>query len=192
MSDWKPDIENILEKIRINSVILSEYHKERYYHYKSYLKYFKLPLIVLSSVNSIIAVGLTQYLEQDQISMLTCLLSLSSAIIGSVEMYLGVQKNMETELMASRNFKLLSYDIFKMLNLTPENRVNNAKLFLDDKYNEYVKLIETANLIHSSRVKDVLTPINKELVYTAITPTNSSNVSEENFGIELKEINNNV
>lgn len=191
MSDWKPDIENILEKIRINSVIFCEYHKDRYYHYKSYLKYFKLPLIVLASVNSIISVGLTQYLEQDQISMLTCLLSLSSAIIGSVEMYLGVQKNMENELMASKSFKLLAYDIFKMLNLTAENRVNNAKLFLDDKYNEYIKLIENANLTHTKKLKDVLTPLNNEFIQMIITPSNSSNVSIENFGTELREINTN-
>lgn len=192
MSDWKPDIENILEKIRINSVILSEHHKERYYHYKSYLKYFKLPLIVLASVNSIVSVGLTQYLEQDQISMLTCLLSLSSAIIGSVEMYLGVQKNMENELLASRNFKLLAYDIFKMLNLTPENRINNAKLFLDDKYNDYIKLIENSNLIHTKKIKDVLTPLNKEFIQQTVTPSNSSNASEDNFGVELNQISNTV
>ncbi len=195
MSDWKLDIENILEKIRINSVILSEHHKERYYHYKSYLKYFKLPLIVLSSVNSIIAVGLTQYLEQDQISMLTCLLSLSSAIIGSVEMYLGVQKNMETELIASRNFKLLAYDIFKMLNLTPENRVNNAKLFLDDKYNEYIKLIENANLTNTSKIKDVLTPLNKEFIISTISSKGSSIAStptNELVGLELNQISTNV
>jgi hypothetical protein len=186
MGDWKPDIETILEKIRINSVILSEHHKERYYHYKSYLKYFKLPLIVLSSVNSIVAVGLNTYLEQSTISLLTCLLSLSTAIIGSVEMYLKVQSNMETELIASRNFKLLAYDIFKTMTLEPNNRVNNAKLFLDEKYNEYVKLVENSNLIHSKKVVDVLTPIQKE--YLSFTPSNASTSSKDDFGVSLVEL----
>jgi len=158
--DWKQDIEGILEKIRQNSVILSEHHKERYYHYKGYLKYFKLPLIVLSSVNSIVAVGLNGYLEQDTVSLLTCLLSLSTAIIGSIEMYLGVQKNMEIELIASRNFKLLAYDIYKQMQLTPDNRVVNAKLFLDEKY------------IH--------TPENSK------TPSESE--FNSHFGLELKEL----
>lgn len=190
--DWKQDIEGILEKIRQNSVILSEHHKERYYHYKGYLKYFKLPLIVLSSVNSIVAVGLNSYLEQDTVSLLTCLLSLSTAIIGSIEMYLGVQKNMEIELIASRNFKLLAYDIYKQMQLTPENRVVNAKLFLDEKYNEYIKLIENANLIHSKKLKDILTPLNPEFEKYIHTPENSKTPSESefnsHFGLELKEL----
>jgi hypothetical protein len=184
MSDWKPDIEGILEKIRLNSVVLNEHHKERYYHYKSYLKFFKLPLIVLSSVNSIVAVGLNSYMEQSNVSLLTCLLSLTSAIIGSVEMYLKVEKNMETELMASRNFKLLAYDIYKQMQLAPENRVNNAKLFLDEKYNEYIKLVENSNLIHSRKLKDILTPIDDELKLLLPTPKDS----DEKFGIELREL----
>ena len=71
-------------------------------------------------------------------------------------MYLKVEKNMETELMASRNFKLLAYDIYKQMQLAPENRVNNAKLFLDEKYNEYIKLVENSNLIHSRKLKAAL------------------------------------
>lgn len=190
MSDWKNDIEGILEKIRQNSVILSEHHKKRYYHYKGYLKYFKLPLIVLSSVNSIVAVGLNSYLEQDTISLLTCLLSLSTAVIGSIEMYLGVQKNMEIELIASRNFKLLAYDIYKQMQLQPENRVLNAKLFLDEKYNEYIKLIENANLIHNDRIKDILTPLSEELNKMTITPKSSIDGSDDShkFGLELSQL----
>jgi hypothetical protein len=190
MSDWKNDIEGILEKIRQNSVILSEHHKKRYYHYKGYLKYFKLPLIVLSSVNSIVAVGLNSYLQQDTISLLTCLLSLSTAVIGSIEMYLGVQKNMEIELIASRNFKLLAYDIYKQMQLQPENRVLNAKLFLDEKYNEYIKLIENANLIHNDRIKDILTPLSEELNKMTITPKSSVDGSDDSqkFGLELSQL----
>lgn len=190
MSDWKNDIEGILEKIRQNSVILSEHHKKRYYHYKGYLKYFKLPLIVLSSVNSIVAVGLNSYLQQDTISLLTCLLSLSTAVIGSIEMYLGVQKNMEIELIASRNFKLLAYDIYKQMQLQPENRVLNAKLFLDEKYNEYIKLIENANLIHNDRIKDILTPLSEELNKMTITPKSSIDDSDDShkFGLELSQL----
>jgi hypothetical protein len=154
------------------------------------LKYFKLPLIVLSSVNSIVAVGLNSYLQQDTISLLTCLLSLSTAVIGSIEMYLGVQKNMEIELIASRNFKLLAYDIYKQMQLQPENRVLNAKLFLDEKYNEYIKLIENANLIHNDRIKDILTPLSEELNKMTITPKSSVDGSDDSqkFGLELSQL----
>jgi hypothetical protein len=181
--DWSEDIEKILENIRLNSIILSTYHKDRYYHYKGHLKYFKLPLIVLSSITSIASVGLTSYMKQGDISLLTCLLSLVSAILASIELYLGIQKNMEQELIASRNFLLLAYSIYKVLNLQVEHRVEKGRLFLDETYNEYIKLVENANLTKSKRIKDALAPIDESMKYTS-TPTSS----KLDFGMELQQL----
>jgi hypothetical protein len=181
--DWSEDIEKILENIRLNSIILSTYHKDRYYHYKGHLKYFKLPLIVLSSITSIASVGMTPYMEQGDISLLTCLLSLVSAILASIELYLGIQKNMEQELIASRNFLLLAYSIYKVLNLQVEHRVEKGRLFLDETYNEYIKLVENANLTKSKRMKDALAPIDESMKYTS-TPTSS----KIDFGMELHQL----
>ena len=176
MSEWTEDIENILENIRINSIIFSNYHKNRYYMYKSYLKYFKLPLIVLSSVNSIVAIGLTNFVSQEKVSVISCLLSLISAVIASVELYLGIQKSMETELMSSRNFLLLAYEIFKTISLARENRSIAGKVFLDDKFAEYLKLVEGAKLVHSKKMKDALAPIPAEFITNSSvgTPTSRS------------------
>ena len=181
--DWSEDIEKILENIRLNSIILSTYHKDRYYHYKGHLKYFKLPLIVLSSITSIASVGMTPYMEQGDISLLTCLLSLVSAILASIELYLGIQKNMEQELIASRNFLLLAYSIYKVLNLQVEHRVEKGRLFLDETYNEYIKLVENANLTKSKRMKDALAPIDENMKYIS-TPISS----KVDFGIELHQL----
>ena len=182
MNDWTDDIEAILENIRINSITLSNYHKGKYYYYKAHLKYFKLPLMILSSITSIASVGLTGYMNQDDISMMTCLLSLTSAIIASIELYLGIQKNMENEMVASRNFLILGYDIFKTLNLDREHRKTNGKVYIDEKYNEYVKLVEQANLIHNKKIVDALAPVPKMYQDTSTTssspqpsPTRSSN-----------------
>ncbi len=181
--EWSEDIEKILENIRLNSIILSTYHKDRYYHYKGHLKYFKLPLIVLSSITSIASVGMTPYMKQGDISLLTCLLSLVSAILASIELYLGIQKNMEQELIASRNFLLLAYSIYKVLNLQVEHRVEKGRLFLDETYNEYIKLVENANLTKSKRMKDALAPIDESMKYTS-TPTSS----KIDFGMELHQL----
>jgi hypothetical protein len=71
-NDWCSDIENFLENIRINSVIFSNEHKRRYFTLNEKLKYYRLPVIVLSGINSIISVGLQPYIDQGSISMLTC------------------------------------------------------------------------------------------------------------------------
>ena len=186
MNDWTNDIESILENIRINCITLSNYHKEKYYYYKSLLKFFKLPLIILSSICSISSVGLTGYMAQSDISMLTCVLSLISAIIASIELYLGIQKNMENEMNVSRSFQILSYDIYRTLNLSIQNRQVNGKIYLDQKYTEYIKQVEQANLVHNKKVKDVLAPI-PEILKLNMTPTNSTS---SNFELTNDDENN--
>jgi len=202
VNGWTQDVETVLENIRLNCITLSGLHKEKFYHYKGHLKYFKLPLIVLSSVNSIASVGLTAYLQQETISMITCMLSLVSAVIASVELYLGVQKNMESELFASRNFQLLAYDIFKTLSLKVNHRQVGGKVYLEEKYNEYIKLTEQANLIRNKKVIDSLAPLplNYKLPSTPSSlsnlktfinrSTSNSESSEEVPGLTLNNISN--
>ena len=49
---WTTEVEELLEKLQINCVNLSEYHRKRVYHFKGYGKYFRVPLIILASINS--------------------------------------------------------------------------------------------------------------------------------------------
>jgi len=157
-NDWSQDIECVLENIRINCVLLTAEHKKRYFGLNQTLKYFRLPLIILSGINSIISVGLQPYLQQELISVSTCLLALICSVVGSIELYLTIQKSMENELLASRDYYLLSIDIFKTLSLSREHRPIPAKEYLDEKYNEYVKLFENSNLLNS-KILDKLSPI---------------------------------
>jgi hypothetical protein len=183
MPNWNDDAERVLELIRQNSVLLSQYHAGRYYHFKGYLKYFKLPLIVLSSVTSIASMGLTNYMEQPDISLLTCLLSLTSAIIASIEMYLGINRQMEDELFVSKSFQILSYDIFKTLALERAHRLEDGGEYLNKKYNSYVKLVENGNLVKNKKLIDQLAPIPDDIKL----PVTPSSASSERFGVERVE-----
>jgi hypothetical protein len=185
MNDWTDDIESVLENIRINSVIFSNYHKQRYYSYKSYLKYFKLPLIVLSSITSIASVGLGEYLKQQDVSLITCLLSLSSAIIASIELYLGIQKSMENEFVSSQKFTLIAYNIFKTLRLKAEHRSLNGKVYLDEIYQDYIKIIENSKLVHSKKIKDALAPIPDAFKVSSSTASSPNN---SDIGLELQSV----
>lgn len=157
-NDWSPDIEAILEKIRINSVVLSNYHKKRYFALKENLKYYRLPVIVISGVNSIVSVGLQPYLKQATISIMTCLLALVCSIIGSIELYLTIQKSMENELISHRDYYLLSIDIYKVLTLGKQHRPIPAKEYLEKCYNTYCRLIENSNAV-GKKIEDTLSKI---------------------------------
>ena len=162
-NDWSNDIESVLENIRINSVILSKEHKKRYFALKENLKYYRLPVIIFSGINSIVSVGLQPYLQQGAISIITCLLALICSIIGSIELYLTIQKSMEGELISQRDYYLLSVDIFKTLSLAKEHRPIPAKEYLDKCYNVYCKLIESSNAL-PKKVEDKLSPLPSSVV----------------------------
>ena len=155
---WTPDIETILENIRINSILVSNQHKIRYLYLKYLLNYFRLPVIVISGLNSVFSVGLQPYLKQDIISVMTCLLALACGIIGSIELYFAIQSQMENELLTSKDYYILSIDIFKILSLHPDNRNIDGMTFLDEKYGTYVKLIENSNVI-VKKILDKLAPV---------------------------------
>lgn len=145
--DWTSDLENVLDKIRINATVLSEYHKERYYKYKGYLKYFRIPTIILSAFSSVFSVGLQNFVEQSVVSIVTCLIGLFVGILNSLELFLSISQTMESELTHSRDFYLLSVDIFKTLVLKREHRPSAGKVYLDEKYGTYCKLVENSILV---------------------------------------------
>jgi len=163
LNTWSDGIEFVLSEISKNATLMSEYHKKRYYYFKGHLKYFRIPTIIFSAMNSVFSVGLQPYCPQSIISLICCFISLVCGIISSVELFLSVQATMEVELISSKDFYLLSIDIFKILSLERANRIVNANSYLDEKYQTYCKLIENSNLIdeeinHNLRPLSQLSP----------------------------------
>jgi len=156
---WTDDIDTVLNNIRINCIILSKAHKQRYFELKSNLKWYRLPVIVLNGANSIISVGLQPYADQGSISLTTSLIALTCGIIGSIELYFGIQKRLENDMISQRDYYLLGIDIYKTLSLDKKNRPVPAKDFLEKSYNIYTKLIESSSTL--AKVKgDKLIEIN--------------------------------
>ena len=171
--DWSDDIDQVLNNIRINCVLLSKLHKQRYFELKSTLKYYRLPVIILNGANSIIAVGLQPYTTQGIISLTNSLIALTCGIIGSIELFFGIQKRLENDMISQRDYYLLSIDIFKTLTLDKSNRPIPAKDYLEKSYNIYTKLIESSSTL--AKVKgDKLIPIDMGLLSNediVLTPT---------------------
>lgn len=182
MNNWTTDQETILSAIQKNSFDISIAKRTRFKSLKSILHFFKIPIIVLSGLNSVFSVGLNPYIEQKTISILTCSLSLFVSIIGSVELYLSINSQMNNELELSKQFYLLSIDIYKELHLQKENRSIDGKTFLLDKFSIYQKLIEQSGMLSKS-INDCLKPLPLENIqqipFNSDSLTNSSNGSNE-------------
>ena len=169
------DIETILDKLRRNSIQLNYAHKKKYQMLKNKLVYFRLPTIILSAVNSVFSVGLSNFRPQQEVSVINCLISLICGIIVSIELYLQVEKAMATEYDVSKSYYLLSIEIQRFLLTKRENRLIDCMPFLDKTYNQYTKLFENSRLLKKS-IHDNLCDLETEdkLVGITITPTQSN------------------
>jgi hypothetical protein len=146
-SNWNKQIEGVLNDIRLNCNDLEEYHKQKYFSIKNIVVWFKLPIIILSSLNAIVSVSLQNYIQQQYISLSNCALSFVIGTLTSVSLYLKIEDRLETELLASKEYHKLSIDIYKILSLRNEDRACDGDKFLNDSYNQYIKLFERSNLL---------------------------------------------
>ena len=158
-SSWSDDIELVLRNILYNSNVLSSQHKDNYLQYKARLIYYKIPVIILSAVNSVISVGLSQFIKQDAVSVITCLLSLICGCISSIELFMNINKNQEIELDAYRGFTALSIKLSSTLKLERENRDAHGTQFLTTVISEYNRLFENS-LVLISDIDDKLINLN--------------------------------
>ncbi len=145
-TEWTEDIENILTNVLENCSLISEHHKQEYKDLQQTLKYFKVPVIVISATNSVFSFALLAWLSQTTTTSINCFLSLICSIISSVELYLNIAKRSDIELTSYKNYYLLSVKINAVLKLNKENRVQDPKSFLSEIINEYNSLFNESNV----------------------------------------------
>jgi hypothetical protein len=68
---------------------------------------------------------------------LNCLISLLITVIGSVELYLAIQKKLEMRLQSFHHFESLCNKIATTLRLDASNRTGTGPAFLQEILNEY-------------------------------------------------------
>ena len=160
---WSKDQEDILRRVSYNSGLMSDHHRTEYYTLTAQLKWFRIPVIIISSLNAVFSVGLNAYITQEIVSTMTCLLSLIVSCIGSVELYLGLQKKSDNELISYRAFYNLALRINTTLDLDVENRNQEGEPFLAEIIAEYRALFDSSNI--NGIATDKLVPI-KEIEMT--------------------------
>ena len=159
METWNENIEQLLERIRANSIALSEKHRKVFYIYKGYSVYFDIPVIVVSVLSSSFSVGADSYISTQLTSTITCSISMLVTILTSIKLYLQLEETTKTELNLSKAFYTLGIDIYKILHLNREDRNINALEYLNKKYNDYIKLIEQSALLKRNFKQDKLTEL---------------------------------
>jgi hypothetical protein len=152
---WSDDVELVLKNINHNCSILIKEHKKIFFYYNNLLKYFKIPLIVFSSVNSVFSVGLSSFVNQNIVSVVCCLISLICACISSIELFLQVHSNAEISLNAYRSYEILAVKISSTLKLSKQHREIHGLNFLNSVISDYNKIF-TDSLVLINNIENVL------------------------------------
>lgn len=187
-NNWTEEVNNILEKIRKNSIELSNRHRLNFYEYKGYSKYFDIPIIVVSVLSSSFSVGATSFLNQELVSVSTCGISMLVAILTSIKLYLQLDENIKKEFEMSKSFHTLALDLYMVLNLKTDQRNGDGLEFLNKKYSDYIKLIESSNLLRKHLKKDFLLEIESYLLNDNSSVDTNEELTKDNFNLFQNEI----
>lgn len=144
---WTEDIEMVLKNINNNADYLQEEHRKIYLYLKCQLYYYRIPIIIFSSLNSVFSVGLSRYVPQQTTSTINCLISLLCACISAVELFVGINKSLDTSLASYHGYKILTIKISACLKLTRTNRELHGVPFLKEIISEYSNLLEQSIVI---------------------------------------------
>jgi hypothetical protein len=152
---WSKDIVDVLQKIRKNSYSLHRKHTKRYIEYKALSRYFDLPVIVLSVFSS--SFSSLNVIDDRNKNLITTSISMFIAVLTSIKLYLNLNNTINDENSLSKDYYILSIDIYKILNLDEENRNCDAEQFLNESYSKYVKLTEQSTILYKNIKRDELT-----------------------------------
>jgi len=151
MDNWTDDIINILQRIRINSIALNKKHISRYIYYNSLTRYFDIPIIIFSVFSA--SFTSLDVINSYYNTIITTSISMVITILSSIKLYLNLNNNIHDEIALSKAYYILSINIYKQLTL----KQGDQKLFLEESFNEYSKLMEQSSILHKNINKDLLT-----------------------------------
>ena len=168
-ASWSDDIILILNNLLDNIKELESIHKTNYLLLRDLLFRIRVPIIVISAINSIIAIGLNTYVSQNITSAINCFLSLTTGILGSLELFFKIQSNMDLEFQTYQNLKLLGIKIAKELKLESCNRATEGLIFLNDCISQYHSIFENS-IVNETNHKDFLFEFKQKLEEKITSP----------------------
>jgi len=187
---YSDEVLDLLERLRINCVNLNQYHRQRYFYFKAYGKWFRIPIILLSIISGAASVGLQSLdVQQKVISGISCIISLIIAMLSAVELHLSINNKLEDSYKFSKKFYTLSTDLYKTIKLKPEERSERGGDYLGRIFGDYIKLMESSEMMKHKMRNDVLVRIPKDLVEYKQTPFGTPDASLDE---DVQQIFNNI
>ena len=145
-SDWNENEEEYLKRLHYQCIEYFKHWNDKFCEYERKNKYFNIPILVISASNSLFAITLTNWLDQKYVSIINAVLSVMTAIIGSIQLFLKINEKMASAYLVSVKFNKLSLKISKEMSILRDKRLCDGKTFLNEIFNEFNDIIEKAGI----------------------------------------------
>jgi hypothetical protein len=152
--EWDEDLVEFLQLLRKKSVYLSIQHSQSFMYYNKCATLFSVPSIILSIFNGFISVGVSEFIEQQNISLINSSISMLLAILGSISLYLNLNNLKIEELELSKSYHHLALEISKTLFIPVSLRKIEQLDFLNNCYDKYVILLQESSLIRADEAQE--------------------------------------
>lgn len=149
-SRWHPEEDEFLIKLEQQCNTYYEHHNKDHMYYQKLSSRFNVPILVVSAINALTAVGLNSFVHQEYVSVLNAVLSAGTGVLGSIQLYLKINEKMTNSVRASILMKRLALKISKELNILPVHRVTDGQTFMNDCFAEFNTALEQGNPIEGS------------------------------------------
>jgi hypothetical protein len=123
-------------------------------------------------------VSLQTYIDPLYIAIVCSSITFVTGLLGTIELYLQLQKRMETCLNLSKDLFMNSMDIYKILSLDEKRRKGDAIDFLQEKYDSFRQIIEQSELTPDENILPPVEEINRK--YHKYEIIHRLNIEKEN------------
>ena len=156
MNTWGDEEEIFLKKISKQCLIYKYYYDKKHEEYKKYFYKFNIPIILISSVNSLLAISLNEFVDQNYVSIINSILSAGAGILSSILLFLKIQEKLNSSRISSLEFHHLNLRISKELSLKRNDRNPNSIQFLNDIFNSFNSIIDLSLPIEKKNIQDTV------------------------------------
>jgi hypothetical protein len=147
---WHQDEDEFLIKLEQQCNTYYEHHNKDHMYYQKLSSKFNVPILVVSAINALTAVGLNSFVRQEYVSVLNAILSSGTGVLGSIQLYLKINEKMTNSIRASILMKRLALKISKELSIAPDHRVTDGQAFMNDCFAEFNTALEQGNPIEET------------------------------------------
>ncbi len=192
---WTDKEEIYLKKIHHQCNVYHLYYNKKSLRYTTLSQKFNIPILVISAVNSLVAISMPEFLDQNYVSILNGVLSLATGILGSIQLFLKLNEKLATCITVSLMFQKIGLKIGKELSIERELRVPDGKDFLMECFTEFNNAVDKCYPIDRKLPNHLLLSLSTttntyETENNSLEQTQNTLSSDPDFVDAEKEINN--